>query len=77
MNKNLRGLLALVAAGAMAFSLSACGNSGNGNNASTQSAPAASSAETTTAAAADLGVGFEDIPIDTEQESFTLNIVVV
>ena len=77
MNKNLRGLLALVAAGAMAFSLSACGNSGNSNNASTQSASTAASAEATTAAAADGGAGFEEIPIGTDQEIFPLNIAAV
>ncbi|NMN00533.1 amino acid ABC transporter substrate-binding protein [Bifidobacterium sp. DSM 109958] len=77
-NKKMSSLLALIAAGAMAFSLSACGNSNtasNGNS-SSDAAPAAS-ASTTTAEAADGGTGFEEIPIGTDQEIFPLNIAAV
>ncbi|KAA8827618.1 MULTISPECIES: iron transporter [Bifidobacterium] len=74
MKNKIKALLAVVAAGAMAFSLAACGNS---NASSDSSAKSSSSSETTEAKSTDGGAGFEEIPIGDDQEVGPLNVAAV
>jgi uncharacterized protein involved in high-affinity Fe2+ transport len=80
-NKNITGLLALLAAGALTFSLSACGNS-NDSASDTKSDTSSSKAATdksssSDSSSSDTGASFEEIPIGDDQEIFPLNIAAV
>lgn len=75
MKNKIKALLAVVAAGAMAFSLAACGNS-NASSSSDKSA-SSSSSKTTESKSTDGGAGFEEIPIGDDQEVGPLNVAAV
>lgn len=75
-NRKIASLLAVIAAGAMTFSLAACGNSSDSSSSSAKSETSTSSSADSSSSS-DTGAGFEEIPIGHDQEVGPLNVAAV
>ena len=81
MTNRIAALLALIAAGALTVSLSACGDtnaaSGNADGQTTSSQDTTTADASSDDAADDGAASFEEIPIGNDQEVFPLNVAAV